>query len=169
MNKQSISAIVVSMVLFASCGSNTQVNNHGAQHDGNSAAHAAMKPQDEKEIIEKYAKSKGLKGEFTPSGLFVSIEEPGTGEFPTPQSILKAEYTGYLLDGSVFDASTPGSPFKFRLNEVIPGWTEGLQKFKKGGKGKLIIPSNLGYGPNGAGPIPPNSILAFDITLVDFK
>lgn len=119
--------------------------------------------------IEAYAKKKGLKGKFTPSGLYVAITQEGTGENPTPMSVVRAEYTGYMLDGSVFDASEPGKPIEFGLNQVVPGWTEGLQKFKKGGKGTLILPSDLGYGDRSSGPIPANSVLAFDIVLVDFK
>ncbi len=119
--------------------------------------------------IEAYAKKKGLNGEFTPSGLYVAITQESSGEFPNAMSVVRAEYVGYMLDGSVFDASQPGSPIEFGLNQVVPGWTEGLQKFKKGSKGTLILPSNLGYGERSSGPIPANSVLAFDITLVDFK
>lgn len=119
--------------------------------------------------IEAYAIKKGLKGEFTPSGLYVAITQEGSGDAPNAMSVVRAEYVGYMLDGSVFDASEPGKPIEFGLNQVVPGWTEGLQKFKKGSKGTLILPSNLGYGDRSSGPIPANSVLAFDITLVDFK
>lgn len=168
MNKYFLFTSMAVMFSLAACNSGN-ANKTEAMNAATQNAAGAAKPEDQKKIIEEYVNKKGLKGEFTPSGLFVAIETEGSGEFPTASNTVKAEYTGYLLDGSVFDASTPGSPIEFGLNEVIPGWTEGLQKFKKGGKGKLIIPSSLGYGPNGAGPIPPNSILAFDITLVDFK
>lgn len=123
-----------------------------------------------KEQIEAYVKKNNIKGEFTPSGLFIAIEEPGTGkDFPKPSNTVKAEYNGYLLNGQVFDASKPGQPIEFPLSGVIPGWTEGLQKLKKGGKAKLIIPAELGYGSREAGSIPPNSILVFDVKLVDWK
>lgn len=132
---------------------------------------ATVEPSvDEKKTIEDYVKTKNLKGFFTPSGLFVSVKDSGSGKaFPLASSIVKAEYTGYTLDGKVFDASQPGQPIEFGLNQVIPGWTEGMQLLKKGGKATLVIPSVLAYGPTGKGPIAPNTILAFDVTLVDWK
>jgi len=126
-------------------------------------------PVDQQKLIEDYVKKNKLKGGFMPSGLYVVVDAVGTGDFPTSKSTVKVEYTGYLLDGTKFDGTTSGSPIEFGLNQVIAGWTEGIAMFKKGGKGKLIIPSNLGYGAGGQGPIPPNSVLVFDVFLVDFK
>jgi FKBP-type peptidyl-prolyl cis-trans isomerase FkpA len=78
------------------------------------------------------------------------------------------KYKGYRLDGKVFDQSVNG--ISFGLTQVITGWTLGLQKFKKGAVGKLIIPSPFAYGTSGAGAdIPANTPLVFDIELVDFK
>lgn len=134
-----------------------------------SAKVEAAETVDPKTQIAEYAKKKGLKGRFTQSGLYVVIEHEGSGGHPGAQHTVMAEYTGYFLNDQVFDASRPGSPISFQLSGVIPGWTEGLQLLQKGGKAKLIIPPHLGYGSRQAGPIPPNSVLVFDVTLVDWK
>lgn len=122
------------------------------------------------EIIEKYAKEKGLKVQKTPSGLYYVIESQGTGDNAQKGNKVSVHYRGYMLDGKVFDESfSRGQPITFALGigQVIAGWDEGIALFKKGGKGKLLIPSPLAYGPRGSGPIPPNSVLIFDIELVD--
>lgn len=78
--------------------------------------------------------------------------------------MVKVHYTGKLADGTVFDSSTErGTPAEFKLDQVIKGWTEGLQLLKKGGEIELAIPSELAYGEQGAGPIPPNAMLYFHI------
>jgi len=86
-------------------------------------------------------------------------------------STVKVHYEGKLLDGKIFDSSIQrGQPIEFGLGQVIPGWTEGLQLLKPGGKAKLIIPPNLGYGEAGyPGVIPPSSWLVFDVELIDFR
>jgi FKBP-type peptidyl-prolyl cis-trans isomerase len=82
--------------------------------------------------------------------------------------MVRVHYTGRLLDGTKFDSSHDrGQPAEFGLNEVIAGWTEGLQLMKKGGKARLVIPSNLAYGPQGRQGIPPFAPLAFEIELLD--
>lgn len=166
MKKVFYSSFIAAAVLLSSCGT------HGAEKAEKVSApqsEEVSKP-DQRKVIEEYVKKNNIKGEFKESGLFVSIEEPGTGDkFPTVSNTVKAEYTGYLLDGKVFDASEPGSPIEFPLGRVIPGWIEGLQLLKKGGKAKLIIPSALGYGSSGSGPIPPDAVLVFDVKLVDWK
>jgi FKBP-type peptidyl-prolyl cis-trans isomerase len=101
-------------------------------------------------------------------GLRYEIQAPGAGDPPKPTDTVKVNYTGRLLDGTVFDSSErQGKPVEFPLNKVIAGWTEGLQKISKGGKMKLYIPPQLAYGDEGRPGIPPGATLIFDIELVD--
>jgi FKBP-type peptidyl-prolyl cis-trans isomerase len=105
-----------------------------------------------------------------PSGLAYEIVQPGQGPAPKPTETVKVHYTGTLINGTVFDSSVQrGEPVEFQLNEVIPGWTEGLQKISKGGKIKLYIPPQLAYGDEGRPGIPPASTLVFDVELLDIK
>jgi len=105
-----------------------------------------------------------------PSGLRYQIVSPGTGTPPKPTDTVKVNYTGALIDGTVFDSSDrQGKPLEFALNSVIPGWTEGLQKISKGGKIKLFVPPSLGYGDDGRPGIPPGSVLVFDVELLDIS
>ena len=85
-----------------------------------------------------------------------------------PTDLVKVHYTGKLPDGTVFDSSVErGQPAEFKLDQVVPGWTEGLQLVKKGGKIELVLPPQLAYGEQGTGPIPPNSTLHFDVEVLD--
>lgn len=104
------------------------------------------------------------------SGLRYEIVKPGEGPNPKPTETVKVNYTGTLIDGTVFDSSvTRGQPVEFQLDQVIPGWTEGIQKINKGGKIKLYIPPSLAYGDEGRPGIPPGSTLIFDVELLDIK
>jgi len=86
---------------------------------------------------------------------------------PTAKSKVKVHYHGTLLDGTVFDSSVErNEPISFGLNQVIKGWTEGLQLMVVGEKTRLFIPAELGYGNNAAGKIPPGSLLIFDVELL---
>lgn len=105
-----------------------------------------------------------------PSGLVYEIVQPGTGAFPKPTDTVKVHYTGTLIDGSVFDSSVQrGEPAEFGLDQVIPGWTEGLQKVNVGGKIKLYVPPQLAYGDEGRPGIPPAATLVFDVELLEIK
>lgn len=107
----------------------------------------------------------------TPSGLQYQVLKEGHGEsHPTPTSQVKVHYHGTLIDGSVFDSSVDrGEPISFGLNQVIKGWTEGLQLMVAGEKTRLFIPSELAYGNGSAGIITPGSTLIFDVELLEFS
>jgi FKBP-type peptidyl-prolyl cis-trans isomerase len=108
----------------------------------------------------------------TETGLYYIREKKGHGKSPEKGDTVKVHYTGTLLDGTKFDSSLDrGEPIEFPLGQgrVIRGWDEGIAMMKKGEKAKLIIPSELGYGPRGSGQkIPPYSTLVFEVELVDF-
>lgn len=107
----------------------------------------------------------------TKSGLQYQVLQQGTGKSPKATSTVKVNYEGRLLDGTVFDSSIARNhPVDFKLNQVIAGWTEGVQTMKEGGKSRFFIPSTLAYGEIGAGDaIGPNSTLIFDIELLEVK
>lgn len=104
----------------------------------------------------------------TPSGLQYEVIDEGAGPKPSATDRVMVHYTGTLIDGTVFDSSVErGEPATFGVNQVIPGWVEALQMMNEGAKWRLFIPSNLAYGPNGAGgAIGPDSTLIFDVELL---
>ena len=106
----------------------------------------------------------------TDSGIFYTITQEGKGGQPQSHSIVKAHYKGTLLNGKQFDSSYDrGEPLKFRLGQVIKGWQEAIQMLSVGSKGTFLIPSHLAYGKRQMGEmIPANSILQFEIELVEF-
>ena len=108
----------------------------------------------------------------TESGLFYNITKEGTGLSPSKGSKVSVHYKGSLIDGSVFDSSYQrNEPIEFSvgIGQVIQGWDEGIMLLKKGASARFVIPSDLGYGAQGAGAnIPPNSTLIFDVELIDF-
>ena len=120
--------------------------------------------QNEKEIVDYIAKNK-LTATKTVSGLYYVVNEAGTGAQPTASSNVTVAYKGYFTNGNVFDQSK-AEGISFGLNQVIKGWTEGIPFFKEGGNGVLLIPSHLGYGSNGSGPIPGGSVLVFNVKLI---
>lgn len=120
------------------------------------------------EYLEKNKSKENVK--VTKSGLQYLVEKEGTGKTPTREDEVKVHYTGTLINGEKFDSSLDrGQPAEFPVGGVIPGWTEALLLMKEGAKYKLVIPSELAYGPMGRPGIPPNSVLLFDVELLEVK
>lgn len=119
-----------------------------------------------KAYLNENAKKEGVT--VTKSGLQYEVLQEGTGKSPKATDTVRCHYEGRLLDGSVFDSSYKrGEPADFGLNQVIPGWTEGVQLMKEGAKYRFTIPYLLAYGEQGAGAsIPPFSTLVFDVELI---
>jgi FKBP-type peptidyl-prolyl cis-trans isomerase FklB len=149
---------------------------------------AALRAELQKKIAEKAAKNleagqafltankekEGVK--VTKSGLQYKVLKEGNGKTPTTDSTVSTHYRGTLINGKTFDSSYEGDapvegeqPISFGVTQVIPGWTEALQLMKVGAKYRLFIPSELAYGENGPGEIGPNSVLIFDLELIDVK
>lgn len=155
----------LSSLLFISCGQQEEPS-------------LFEKIQDEQPVIEAYVQTKGLEGLFNFQGVYVVTEYEGdtASSFVSSSSFIELVYTGTLLTGEVFsetgpDGLTTPSGELPRLNELISGLESGLKLFRKGGKGTLIIPSPLAYEEFGStdGKVPPNAILRFDFTLLDFE
>ena len=143
--------------------------------DAQAAFDAGMASIREKEAAEKAAAEKALASltegmTKTDSGLYYRIDVAGTGASPKKGQNIQVHYTGSLTDGFTFDSSIQrGQPIGIPIGvgRVIPGWDEGIMLLREGGKGRLVIPSNLGYGAQGAGGvIPPHATLIFDVELV---
>lgn len=104
----------------------------------------------------------------TNSGLQYLVIKQGTGKQPASDSRVKVHYEGRLVDGTVFDSSIDrGEPLTFPLDQVIAGWTEGVQLMKEGAKYRFFIPASLAYGETGANAIPPNNVVIFDVELLE--
>ena len=119
------------------------------------------------EFLAANAKKQGI--QTTQSGLQYQILKQGTGQSPKANSIVKVNYEGRLIDGTVFDSSIArNQAAEFQVSQVIQGWTEGLQLMKEGAEYRFFIPAQLGYGQIGSGDvIEPNSTLIFDIELIE--
>ena len=125
----------------------------------------------EKPAFDKFLADNKITTKPTASGLIYVEIKKGSGPHPAATDQVVVNYIGTLLDGTKFDASADhGGPATFGLNQVIPGWTEGLQLMAKGGKAKLVIPSALGWGAQGNGQIiPPYAPVTFEVELVEIK
>lgn len=125
----------------------------------------------EKERGRRYAAeaAKAPGAQLTPSGLVYAVVSEGVGPSPSPVDTVKVHYRGRLIDGREFDSSYKrGEPAQFSLRQVVPCWTEALQKMKTRGRAKVICPSSIGYGDKGNAPtIPPGATLVFDVELLD--
>jgi FKBP-type peptidyl-prolyl cis-trans isomerase FkpA len=129
-----------------------------------------VSPSAEEPQITAYASANGITAVKHSSGIYYQIIDSGTGATPTLTSKVYINYVGKLLNGTTFDQSDNPANTGWTLGSLIEGWQIGLPLIKKGGKIKLIIPSSLAYGCNGAGnTIPPNAVLYFYIELVDVQ
>ncbi|MGC6430167.1 MAG: FKBP-type peptidyl-prolyl cis-trans isomerase [Jejuia sp.] len=140
------------LLTFISCST----NNDTEQKD--------FRTENNQEIID-YIAANNLNAQESASGLYYVINEPGTGVQPTTTSNVTVAYKGYFTDGNVFDESS-ATGISFSLQQVIPGWTEGITYFKEGGSGILLIPSHLAYGNVGRAGIPGGAVLIFDVNLI---
>jgi len=147
------------------------VNDYFQKQEEKMRADQAVKGKAAKEAGEKYlaenAKKEGVI--TTPSGLQYQVLREGNGKRPSAKDSVKCHYEGFLIDGTVFDSSVQrGEPATFGLQQVIAGWTEGLQLMQEGGKYRFFIPYRLAYGEGGAGQmIPPYAALIFDVELIE--
>jgi FKBP-type peptidyl-prolyl cis-trans isomerase FklB len=146
------------------------VQDYFAKQEKKINAQRAEQGKAQKEAGEKYlaenAKKEGVV--TTKSGLQYKVLQEGKGKQPTAKDTVMCHYEGFLIDGTVFDSSVQrGEPATFPLQQVIAGWTEGLQLMKEGAKYRFFIPYRLGYGEGGAGAsIPPFATLIFDVELI---
>lgn len=124
--------------------------------------------QEDIRIIQQYLVDNNLTADSTTAGLHYIITQEGSGGHPNQQSTVTVKYKGYLTDGTVFDETTGNETATFPLSNLIEGWQIGIPLLKKGGKGTFLLPSAIGYGPYGSGSIPPNTVLIFEIELIDF-
>ena len=136
------------------------------QQQSNNTTNTVENMQTGAEFLEQNKNAEGVT--TTASGLQYLVLNPGSGtEHPGPSDSVKVHYHGTFLDGRVFDSSVDrGKPISFGLNQVIRGWTEGLQLMVVGEKTRLFIPSDLAYGRNGTGPIGPDETLIFEVELL---
>jgi FKBP-type peptidyl-prolyl cis-trans isomerase len=127
-------------------------------------------------VLENYLKLKNRKAQITEKGLMYNISKSGNNNKVLSGDTVWVNYTGRLLDGTIFDSNTDAryghpEPFKFVVGKgnVIKGWDQGLVLFNEESEGQLYIPSGLAYGKRSSGPIPSNSCLIFDISIVQLK
>lgn len=137
------------VLLFVNCASDDSVKDYTEAN--------------ETEIL-AYLSDQDLVAQKSASGLYYVINDSGSANKPVSSSNVTVAYKGYFTDGGVFDESN-SEGISFNLNQVIPGWTEGLTYFGEGGSGVLLIPSRLGYGNSGRGSIPGGAVLIFDVAL----
>ena len=151
----------------------TLVNNFFAEQQARKEAAAAEAGRAAKAVGEDFLAENAKKDNIVvlPSGLQYEVIREGNGKKPSATSKVKCHYEGTLIDGTKFDSSYDrGEPATFGLNQVIAGWTEGLQLMSEGAKYRFFIPYNLGYGERGAGAsIPPYAALVIDVELIEVQ
>jgi FKBP-type peptidyl-prolyl cis-trans isomerase FkpA len=151
--------LIIIAAVSGSCSKKDQTCN---LNDSNVSASAA-----EIASLQTYLSSNGITATQHPSGFFYKITQVGSGQAVVNLcSKITIKYVGKLTNGTIFDQTTAGATATFTLGQLIIGWQKGIPLISSGGKITLYIPPSLGYGSAGSGPIPPNSILIFDIELV---
>jgi FKBP-type peptidyl-prolyl cis-trans isomerase len=133
------------------------------------AADDALSAEANKAFLATNAKQPGVI--VRPDGLQFKILQNGFGKRPLSTDTVQVYYTGVLINGTVFDGTSPGLPATFKVNSVIPGWVEALTLMREGDHWQVVIPATLGYGERSAGNglIPPNQTLVFDLRLISTK
>ena len=163
MHKRALGLCLVLAVIAAGCNESAQKTTSTSSESTSSTTSPAPAATPE---------GSGGKVHKLASGLQYEDVVVGSGKMAEPGMNVSVHYTGTLTDGTKFDSSHDrGQPLQFQLGSgrVIQGWEEGIKGMRIGGKRKLVIPPDLGYGANGGGPIPPNATLLFDVELVDVK
>ena len=134
--------------------------------NGPSVEMAQQAKTDDSTITAYLAANPAIKATKDPSGLYYQVVKQGTGAYPTANSVVTVNYTCSLIGGRRYDS---GDDFTRPLSDLVKAWQIGVPHIKAGGNIMLYVPSHLAYGPSGAGPIPENAVLAFDIDLISFK
>jgi len=161
------SVVITAIVLSTGCLKNNS-DDFGSQTCTYDSC-AVKAPASEIQAVQKYLTDSSLTATQHCSGLFYNVVSEGTGAVPTPCSYITVKYTGKLTNGTVFDKSADGGTYSQYLSNLIRGWVNGLPYVKKGGKILLYVPPTLGYGSQQIGSIPGNSILVFEVELVDVQ
>ena len=130
---------------------------------------AIVAPTTEIQNLKDYLTANNITATQHCSGIFYVVNDAGNGDWPTACDQVTVRYKGTLTNGTVFDQTQGNATTNFRLNELIPGFTNGTIQIKSGGKVTIYIPPSLGYGSRQAGTIPPNSNLIFTVELVDIQ
>ena len=126
---------------------------------------AQKREEAQQEYLETFKKEKGVK--VLDNGAMIKLSKAGKGKTPKADDTVTVHYTGTLLDGTKFDSSRDrNEPFKTRLTDVIPCWTKAMQQMKTGARAQVVCPADTAYGNRPVGPIPPNSVLVFDVEMI---
>jgi FKBP-type peptidyl-prolyl cis-trans isomerase FkpA len=162
-----IRIITPSYLAFGKTGFSTTIPGNAILDTKITVANNSDRPAYEETLIKDFLTTNKITALKDPSGLYYQIITAGTGKTPISSATVKVAYTGRLLTGSIFDQATTAAPLSIALTSVIEGWQTGVPLIKEGGKIRLFIPSRFGYGSSGQSSIPPNSILDFDIELIE--